>query len=113
MQGDEHPSLRPSPRACTRKRAPGRHARTHTRRHTYELVVVFVVVLLLAVLRVDLHGLVDEVDRLGGPRRRVLLLMLAERGLFGLALLQPGEVLQGELEQVPGLVPQHFHGKAL
>ena len=79
---------------------------------TYEfLVIVVLLLLLLSVLRVDLHGFVNEVDRF--PRSRGRILVIATRGLFGLPVLQLGEVLQRELEQIPGLAPQHFHGKAL
>lgn len=76
---------------------------------TYEFLVI--VVVLLSVFRIDLHGFVNEIDRFSGSWCRIL--VIAKRGLSGLTFLQLGEVLQRKLEQIPGLIPQHFHGKAL
>ena len=59
-------------------------------RPTYEFLVI-VVVLLLSVFRIDLHRFVNEIDRFSRSRGRIL--VIAKRGLFGLFLLQLGEVL--------------------
>lgn len=75
---------------------------------TYEL---FIIIILLSVFRVDLHGLLDEVD--GFARSRGGIVFIAERAAAGLVLLETREVLQRELQQIPRLVPQDLHGKAL
>lgn len=78
--------------------------------------------LLLAVLGIGAHGLLGEVNTLTGGAApggcaRVPpgpALMAEARGSLALVLLlQPREVLQRELQQVGGLVPQHLHREAL
>lgn len=78
--------------------------------------------LLLPVLGVGVHGLLGEVDPFAGgatPGGCVRVppgpaLMARARGAFALVLLlQAREVLQRELQQVRGLVPQHLHREAL
>lgn len=112
------------------RRAPGRKAAGSGGARGVAVLTVerhgvrggLLLLLLLPVLGVGVHGLLGEVDALaggaapgGGARVHPgFALMAGARGALALVLLlQAREVLQRELQQVRGLVPQHLHRETL